>query len=128
MSFSLPQVLAAFGSLVYFVVQWAGIVFLRRSSARLPWWLMFSGLLVGTLTSIYFIVGPMIGLSRFGNPRIWEWWSMASRLGGVAFAVGFTLYALQMARAFQRQAELEQLVAAMSEDMDRLRSEGSRPS
>jgi hypothetical protein len=120
MSLTLIQMLASLGSLVFFVAQWAGVIFLRRSSARVPWGLMVAGLLINTLTSIFLLLGPMIGISLFRSGRAFEWWWRAPQFGNVTFALGFALYGLQMARASQRQGELEQLVAAMSEEVDRL--------
>ncbi|HEY1123960.1 MAG TPA: hypothetical protein VGE67_20240 [Haloferula sp.] len=82
---------------------------------------MASGLGINTLTSAFLLFGPMIGISQFRSGRTYEWWSIMPRFGNVTFALGFALYGLQMARSSQRQGELEQLLSAMSEEMDRLR-------
>jgi len=126
---SLPyfQFLAMFGSLVCFVAQWTGVVFLRRFSAKLPWILMVAGLLASTSTTVLMQFGPILGISLFRSGRGYEWWWILPSFGNVAFALGFALYGLQVARASQRQGELEQLVSAMSEEMDRLREGHSGP-
>ena len=123
---SLPyfQFLTLFGSLVVFVAQWTGVISLRRSSAKLPWTLMVVGLLTNTLTTVFTQVVSMMGISLFRSGGV-EWWWILPSFGYVAFALGFALYGLQMARSSQRQAELEQLLSAMSEEMDQLRKGNS---
>jgi len=126
MSLTLFQMLASLGSLIFFVAEWAGVVFLRRASAKLPWGLMVAGLCINTLASVWFLFAPIIGISPFGSGRAYEWWWILPQFGNVTFGLGFALYGLQMARASHRQGELEQLVSAMSEEMDRLREGNSR--
>ena len=124
---SLPpfHLLASFGTLVLFVAKWAGVIFLRRSAAKLPWGLMVAGVLINTLASILSLCSPLLGRSLFYSHDAYQWLALASHFGNVTFAVGFALYGLAVARASQRQGELEQLVTAMSEEMDRLRGESS---
>jgi hypothetical protein len=52
--------------------------------------------------------------------------AMVSMLGSTLFAVGFAMHGLRSARATERQTELEQLVAAMAEEMDQLRQGSPR--
>ena len=115
------QFLTLFGSLVFFVAQWTGVTFLRRSSAKLPWTLMVAGLFTSTSAVVFMQLAPMLGMSLFRSGRFYEWWWILPSFGNLTFALGFALHGLQMARASQRQGELEQLVSAMSEEMDRLR-------
>jgi hypothetical protein len=127
MNFTLIQLLASLGALVVFVAKCAGVIVVRRSAAKLPWWLMVAGVVVSTLASILPRFGLVFNASPFASfaPTALLW--LAPQLGSMMFFIGFAMYAMQAARAANRSSDLEQLTAAMSEEIDRLREGSSRP-
>ena len=113
------------------IAQWIGVLGLRRASRGVPWLLVVSGVCINYLMALWPFISVLISFSMHASGNLWWIYlpAMVSMLGGTLFAVGFAMHGLRSARATERQTELEQLVAAMSEDLQRMqeRGTGSRP-
>ena len=113
------------------IAQWIGVLGLRPTSRGVPWLLMVSGVSINSLMALWPFISVLISFSMHASGNLWWIYlpAMVSMLGGTLFAVGFAMHGLRSARATERQTELEQLVAAMSEDLQRMqeRGTGSRP-
>jgi hypothetical protein len=114
-------------SLPALVAHWIGILGLRHGGRNGPWWSMATGVVLTTL-------GMMTSLgSNFfihGSPGAWTslvlyFQSAATAFGSLLFAIGFAVHGLRAARAASRLRELEQLAAAMSEEIHQLRQGGT---
>jgi len=105
------------------IAQWIGVLGLRHSSRGVPWLMMVTGVSINTLMALWPFVSIFIGYSMYSSGNLgWIYVpAMVSMLGSTLFAVGFAMHGLRSARATERQTELEQLVAAMAEEMDQLR-------
>jgi hypothetical protein len=109
--------------LLIFVAQWTGILALRRSSRGFPWILMIAGVSIGSLMVFWPFIADLLS---FEMHLSWSYLpGLISTLGSMLFAVGFAIHGLRSARATERQAELELLVAAMAEDLQRLQGQGT---
>lgn len=86
---------------------WAGLVCLGRGRRDLPWWLMVGGALLFTSSC----------LARFVMFSALV--SMLSPFGILLFATGFALHGMTISRLRERVAELEQVTAAMNEELSR---------
>ena len=115
-------------SLPILIAQWVGVIGLRRGPRGLAWGLMTAGMAVNTLS--LFLPVILAFAARNGPAGSFGWMYFSSTLvstsGAMLFAVGFAMHGLRSARAIERQGELEQLAAAMSEEIDRLREQAAR--
>ena len=118
---------------------WAGIVGLWKARRGAAWWLMAIGITLGTIGPVLYSVGSWImiqsissSMSTTGSfsprPSAFSGVLMAGALlipvGLILFSVGFAIHGFAVARAANRTEELEQLTAAMSEEINRLREGG----
>ncbi|MCW1923430.1 hypothetical protein OKA05_12770 [Luteolibacter arcticus] len=119
---------------------WAGIVGLHRAGRRgAAWWLMMIGIGLCTVGPILYAVGTWIffdamrtsmagsgTLSGGGSaaPTVMVVGGAMIPCGLILLSVGFALHGFAAARMANRAGELEQLTAAMSEEIDRLRAGG----
>jgi hypothetical protein len=109
------------GTLVLFLAKWTGVIFLRRSAARLPWALMVAGVAVTTLITAASLLAFVLPSSPLRISEAYQWIGLGHHFGNVTFAIGFALHGMQASRAGSRVQELEQVAAAMSEEMSRMR-------
>jgi hypothetical protein len=112
-----------FGTLVLFVAEWTGVIFLRRSAARIPWALMVTGVAVSTLITAASLLNFMLSWLPFRLSEAYQWIGLGHHFGNVIFAIGFALHGMQASRASNRARELEEVAAAMSEEMSRMNDE-----
>jgi hypothetical protein len=118
---------------------WAGIVGLRNAKRGPAWWLMTIGVGLGTLGPILYAVGSWMliqsmtaSMSSTGtiSPRpsdssgVLMSGGLLVPAGMILFSIGFALHGFAAARMANRAEELEQLTAAMSEEINRLREGG----
>lgn len=115
-------------SLPVLVAQWVGILGLRHAGKSGAWWSMAAGVALGTL-GMLMSVGGMFLWSTLGGRGSGNFLFMAASalpaLGTLLFAIGFAIHGLRASRSAQRVEELEQLAAAMSEEINRLRGSAS---
>lgn len=113
------------------IAQWVGIVGLRHAGRTGAWWSMAGGVACGTLGIVVSAAGMFL-LSTdgtgVGGPRVSTLMMIAGSglpaLGSILFGIGFALHGLKAARVADRMQELEQLAAAMSEEINQLRRGG----
>ncbi|MCW1923429.1 hypothetical protein OKA05_12765 [Luteolibacter arcticus] len=111
------------------IAHWVGIMGLRRGRRGVAWVLMVVGMTINSLMLVLPFLYSLTGFQNLGwTGMAWVYIPYAiSTLGSLLFATGFALHGLGSARATERQGDLEQLVAAMSEEIDRLKDERARP-
>jgi len=87
-------------------------------------------MLCGVISNSLTLVLPFLFIlfsSRASGSGAYNWLmfipGVVVMFGSLLFFVGFALHGLKAARATERQAELEMLVAAMSEDLQRLQGQ-----
>jgi len=118
---------------------WAGIVGLWKTKRGAAWWLMAIGITLGTIGPILYSVGSWIVIQSISSsisstgvvssrPSAFSGILMAGvvlvPVGLILFSIGFALHGFAAARMANRAEELEQLAAAMSEEINRLREGG----
>lgn len=115
---------------------WAGIAGLWKARRGAAWWMMAIGMAFLTIGPLLYGLGlwTMMSSFRTGAPSGSTFPTgptivlMASGLlipfGLLLFSVGFAIHGFAAARAANRAEELEQLTAAMSEEINRLREGG----
>jgi hypothetical protein len=120
---------------------WAGITGLWKARRGTAWWLMAIGISFGTIGPVLYTAGTMmlfqslgstspgsssgaVSLGGFAIPGILMAGGLLIPVGLLLFSVGFALHGFAAARTANRADELEQLAAAMSEEMNRLREGG----
>lgn len=123
MRWELLQWVWHFGTLVLFIAEWSGVIFLRRSAARLPWSLMVAGVAVSTLITAASLLNFMLAWLPYRLGETYQWLGLGRHFGNVIFAIGFALHGMQVSRACTRAQELEQVAAAMSEEISRMNDE-----
>jgi hypothetical protein len=115
--------LGAFVTLPALLAQWIGLVGLRHGGRSGAWWSMATGLALSTLgmassfAYLLFLQGRWSGhssLFMIGCTAI-------PAFGTLLFAIGFAIHGLRSARSASRMRELEQVAAAMSEEINQLR-------
>ena len=92
---------------------WMALVVLRGSWRSPAWCLMVGGTLIATLLPAGITASFLYQENFFALPPI----LLSLAVGSFVFAIGFVIHALQTARALERLAELEQLTAAMGEEI-----------
>jgi hypothetical protein len=113
------------------IAEWIGVIALRRGPRGLAWGMMMVGVVVHTFSLFQPLLMAWAAshATRSGSAGSMGWIYLPliiSVTGNLLFAIGFALHGLKVASASQRQGELEQLAAAMSEEIDRLKG-SSRP-
>jgi hypothetical protein len=112
------------------IAQWIGVLAFRRGPRGASWVLMLCGAISNSLTPLLPFLFTLFSSSGTGFGG-YDWFmfipGIVAMFGSMLFFVGFALHGLKAARTAERHAELEQLTAAMSEEMDRLREGNSRP-
>lgn len=117
--------LGFFVTLPVLVAQWIGIVGLDRAGRSGAWWSMAAGVILSTLGFVTSFAGAF--LSGNGSEYLVLIVIAAiPSLGSLLFAIGFAMHGLKAARSASRMQELEQLAAAMSEEINQLRGAGSK--
>jgi MFS family permease len=110
------------------VAEWIGILGLRHVGKNGAWWSMAAGVALSTLGVVMSIAGAFLlsygGGGGSGFPVIIAM-SAIPALGSLLFAIGFAMHGLKATRAASRLQELEQLTAAMSEEINQLRQLGT---
>jgi hypothetical protein len=118
---------------------WAGIVGLWKAKRGAAWWLMAIGITLGTIGPILWSVGSWIAFQSISSSMA-STGTISSRpfalsgilmagvllipVGLLLFSIGFAIHGFAAARMANRAEELEQLTAAMSEEINRLREGG----
>ncbi len=129
MAFSGLFMLSYLVTLPVLVAQWVGIMGLRHAGKSGAWWSMAAGVALGTLGTVLW-VGAMIGFSTGGFRGTGSFMMISASalpaLGSLLFGIGFAIHGLRASRSAQRVQELEQLAAAMSEEINQLR-QGRNP-
>lgn len=124
--------LGSFVTLPVLVAQWVGVVGLRHAGKTGAWWSMAAGVACGTLGIVVSFCGMFListftggggGFGGGGNLILMAGATLPA-LGQVLFGIGFAIHGLRAARAASRMQELEQLTAAMSEEMSEMRRGG----
>ena len=115
---------------------WAGIVGLWRARRGAAWWLMAVGIALLTIGPLLYGLGmwTVFDSLRSGGPSssalsagptiILMAASLLIPVGLLLFSVGFAIHGFAAARTVNRAEELEQLTAAMSEEINRMREGG----
>jgi hypothetical protein len=118
---------------------WIGLVGLWRTRRGASWWLMAVGIAFNTIGPVAYAAGMWMIVESMGarmssgaplassfGPSTWI--SLTMGIGGILmpvgvilFAIGFAIHGLRAARTQERAGELEQLAAAMSAEIDRLK-------
>ncbi|MCW1885833.1 hypothetical protein OKA04_13920 [Luteolibacter flavescens] len=113
------------------IAQWIGVLNLRRKREGASWILMLTGTIIGSLTPLLPILRLILSGLSVRIPNLGEWFiflpAMVGILGSMLFFVGFAMHALRISRGNDRAAELEQLAAAMAQEIDRLKAERGTP-
>jgi hypothetical protein len=131
MAFSGLFMLGYIVTLPMLIAQWVGILGLRHAGKNGAWWSMAAGVASGTIGVVAAVAGLVLMTTYRGSgggPNIGNVAMIAGStlpaLGNILFAIGFAMHGLQAARAANRMQELEQLAAAMSEEITQLRQGG----
>ena len=118
---------------------WAGIAGMWKSRRGAAWWLMAIGITFGTIGPILYVLGtwllfrslgsasPTSGTFTIGStvvPGALMAGGLLTPVGLILFSIGFAIHGFATARTTNRAEELEQLAAAMSEEITRLREGG----
>ncbi|MEK7953964.1 hypothetical protein [Luteolibacter soli] len=120
---------------------WAGIVGLWKARRGAAWWMMAIGITFLTIGPFLYSAGTMILFRSLGStsasasssafsvggsaiPGLLMAGGLLIPIGLILFSVGFAIHGFAAARATNRAEELEQLTAAMSEEINRLREGG----
>lgn len=123
---------------------WIGLAGLWRTRRGASWWLMAVGTAFNTIGPIAYTLGTWMlidslrstgpggvtaSTSSFGFNA---WVSITMGIAGlliptgvILFAIGFAIHGQRAARTQERAGELEQLAAAMSAEIDRLKAGGA---
>jgi hypothetical protein len=122
---------------------WAGIAGLWKAKRGPAWWLMAIGITFGTIGPVLYSAGswmlfqslsaslssggatpptPSFGFSAL--PGLLMAGGLLIPVGLILFSIGFAIHGFGAARTANRAEELEQLAAAMSEEITRLRQGG----
>jgi len=118
-------ILSALVTLPVLVAQWVGIFGLSHTDKRGAWWSMAAGAGFSTL-GVLTAVGSMFHLPSSNSSLIVLGANAIPALGSLLFAIGFAIHGLRAARLANRAKELEQLTAAMSEEINRLKDHASQ--
>ena len=110
------------------VAQWVGILGLRHVGRSGAWWSMAAGVALSTLGFVTYFAGAFFFSrgSGGGTDYLVLIASAIPALGSLLFAIGFAMHGLKASRSASRMQELEQLTAAMSEEINQLREAGSK--
>lgn len=110
------------------VAQWVGILGLRHVGRSGAWWSMAAGVALSTLGFVTYFAGAFFFSrgSGGGTEYLVLIASTIPALGSLLFAIGFAMHGLKASRSASRMQELEQLTAAMSEEINQLREAGSK--
>jgi hypothetical protein len=121
---------------------WIGLAGLWHTRRGASWWLMAVGTAFNTIGPIAYAVGTWMlidSLGRTGSGGLTAsssfgfnaWVSITMGIAGlliptgvILFAIGFAIHGQRAARVQERAGELEQLTAAMSAEIDRLKAGG----
>jgi hypothetical protein len=118
------------GSLVtlpVLVAQWVGILGLRHIEKSGAWWSMAVGVVLSTAGLVINIASRFFLHVVFGSSdSLFVILASIPALGSLLFAIGFAMHGLKASRSASRMLELEQLTAAMSEEINQLRDKASR--
>ncbi len=115
------------------IAQWVGVVGLRRAGKSGAWWSMATGTACSTIAPILSMLAMSLIFPRLSGSSTSVYGSIStlaiafsglSMLGGLLFAIGFAMHGLKATRAASRMQDLEQLTAAMSEEIEKLRQGG----
>jgi|688.fasta_scaffold96770_1 hypothetical protein len=117
-----------FGLLGFVVLaaQIVGLVGLAKAGRTSAWWVMACGVgcsVIGILSSILMMVGAMSGWGSNGVSGMTMFWVAGAGLNGLGsllFGAGFGMHGMRASRVSNRQAELEMLVQAQTEEIRRL--------
>ena len=110
------------------VAQWIGILGLRHGGKGGAWWSMAAGVALSTLGAVTSIASMFLLSGGWGSGEMLALiaFSAIPALGSLLFAIGFAMHGLRATRAASRLQELEQLTAAMSEEINQLRQSGTK--
>lgn len=108
--------------------QIVGVIGLAKAGRTTDWWLMAIGTacsLIGSTLSIVMMLSAFAGLAKSssfasGLTSSFMIFGGLSGLGGLLFAAGFAMHGTRAARISGRQSELEMLVKAQTEEIQRL--------
>lgn len=117
----------SFIALPLMVAQWIGIFGLRHGGRSGAWWSMAAGTTPTTLgmatwvAHVLLLHGP---LAIQPSTLLLIAFNAMPALGSLLFALGFAVHGMRAARPAERLRDLEQLAAAMSEEIQHLRRGG----
>lgn len=127
MEFSILRFIAPLAAVASLIFQWIGVVMLGKSSRSRAWWLLVAGTLFTTIALLLIYLAPLIVPRSYTSgdfPLMIVGWT-TSIAGNLLFIGGFALHALSLSRGTDRNKELEEVAAAMSEELQRLRERGA---
>ena len=117
-------------SLPVLIAQWVGVIAIGKSGRNGAWWCMMLGTALSSLGILASVLALIMAASNFGSPG-----AVASSLevitmailgisvlagfGSLLFGIGFAMHGLQHRRAKERAEELESVIAAQSEHLER---------
>ena len=129
MGYGIFFMLGVIVSLAILVAQWVGILGLRHVGRSGAWWSMAVGVAFSTLGLITSFALPFLfsrGIGGGSQNFAFIASSAIPAFGSLLFAIGFAMHGLKASRSASRMQELEQLTAAMSEEINQLREAGSK--
>jgi hypothetical protein len=121
---------------------WAGIAGMWKARRGPAWWLMAIGIAFGTIGPALYSAGSWMLFQSFSSslssggaspppsfgfaalPGLLMAGGLLIPVGLILFSIGFAIHGFAAARTANRAEELEQLAAAMSEEITRLRQGG----
>lgn len=116
---------------------WIGLAGMWRTRRGAPWWLMAIGTALNTVGPIAYSLSMFMLFDSMGSrgasaPSFATSVSVMLGISGVLipcgiilFAIGFAIHGQRAARVQERAKELEELVSAMSAEMDRMKAGGT---
>lgn len=127
MALSAYFILGSLVTLPVLVAQWVGILGLRHIGKSGAWWSMAVGVVLSTAGLVINIASRFFLHAVFGGAdTLFMVLASIPALGSLLFAIGFAMHGLKASRSASRMQELEQLTAAMSEEINQLRDKASQ--
>jgi hypothetical protein len=104
------------------IAQWIGVIALGKSGRHPAWWCMMVGTVLTTISAVLSVLAMVIVVTGTGGYGFGVSFLIVSGLwglGSLVFAVGFAMHGLRSNRVMHRVEELESLIAAQGEQLNR---------
>ena len=116
-------------ALLISIAQWVGVIGLSKSGRNGAWWCMAIGTGLTTIGSLLSALATVLlfrDLGRLGGVEgygaVMSIVAGGSGLGTLLFVIGFAMHGLRTKSVLQRVGELEGVIAAQGEQLDRQHS------